>query len=93
MYDTFMNDLHGDLNKNNSEDQKFFQIKNTKEHLNSIGVYEGEEIIDLKGVFIKEPIKNVYELEVKIKYHYNNDIIQTQKLLVKKENLTLINNY
>jgi hypothetical protein len=66
-----------------------FKIKNTEEHLNSIGIYKGEEIIDATGTLIKKHSDDIYELEVKIKYVYNDNIVMTRSLYVNKENLTL----
>lgn len=72
---------------------KVYKINNTKEHLQSINIYDDEEIINWEGVFIQKIGDSIYDLEVYKKLIYGNgkfSIIKTKQMVLEK-NLTLKN--
>lgn len=68
---------------------KIFNINLDKEGLKSIGIYEGEEIIDSCGVLLQEYKNGICVLNVSIKYTYNNNEIIEQRINILKENISL----
>jgi hypothetical protein len=70
---------------NDPEIGNIFLINDDKESLKSVGVYDGEDIVDLKGKLLCQYPSGFCLLSVKIKYQkMNNTIIDTTVLLPKK---------
>lgn len=70
--------------ENDEEVGKTFEIIGNKESLQSVGVYEGEDIVDLKGELLCQYSMGLCLLSVKRKYtEMDNVIINTTVLLPK----------